>query len=62
MLIHYTLTLGDHPFGRCAEEILENLRKRPVNMKPFGEELDDVLPKMLSVRSDQRPTAENVRL
>ena len=62
MLIYYTLTLGDHPFGRCPEEILENLPGRPERMRPLGEELDDILPKMLSACPDHRPTAEQVKL
>ena len=62
MLIYYTLTLGDHPFGRCPEEIKENVSRGPERMRPLGEELDDILPKMLSVCPDQRPTVENVKL
>ena len=62
MLIYYTLTLGDHPYGRCPEEIRENLPKEPAVMKPLGEELDDILPKLLLAVPDQRPTAENVKM
>lgn len=62
MLIYYTLTLGDHPFGRCPEEIQENLSKGPAYMRALGEELDDILPKMLSIRPDLRPTVEHVKL
>ncbi len=62
MLIYYTLTLGDHPFGRCPEEVGENLSKKPVAMRPLGEELDDILPKMLAVKPESRPTADNVKM
>uniref|UniRef100_A0A1B6FDS0 Protein kinase domain-containing protein n=1 Tax=Cuerna arida TaxID=1464854 RepID=A0A1B6FDS0_9HEMI len=60
MLIHYILTIGQHPFGQSLTEIIENIKKGIILVCTHDVIAMDLIYWMLSVEPDKRPTTFDV--
>ncbi|KAG8252253.1 hypothetical protein J6590_062413 [Homalodisca vitripennis] len=60
MLLHYILTIGQHPFGQSLTEIIENIKKGIVLVCTHDVIAMDLIYWMLSVEPDKRPTTFDV--
>uniref|UniRef100_A0A1B6KLU7 Protein kinase domain-containing protein n=1 Tax=Graphocephala atropunctata TaxID=36148 RepID=A0A1B6KLU7_9HEMI len=60
MLVHFVLTLGQHPYGQSLTEIIENIKKSLVLIRCQDVIDIDLIYWMLSLEPDKRPTTFDV--
>ena len=61
MLMYFTLTGGQHPFGEKNPEIVKNLAAgKPAMLKMVSEEADDLFKVLLFYPADSRPASSKV--
>lgn len=60
MLLYYTLSCGQHAFGRSESQIVLNLSKRSPQIIQLNPESDTLIYVLMSYNPTNRPSAEQI--